>query len=240
MEKIINYLAILGLVFVVGEGYINNPVASQSILGYEPLRYENIPNTGTTSGGDGSKTTGNRGDCPPTNKYFTALIPQNNGINTLAEYPTLWFYSPYKQFTLNLVIEDKDSNNTVVNETYEINQGEGIVGVTLPEDALGLEVNRTYNWRVYLTCDPLVEASAAAASGVIQRVTTDEYLITHSSIKERIRLYAKQGLWAEAITTLIEARKFNPADEELQQNWSDLLSDSDVLLEDFVSEPLVE
>ncbi len=236
MEKIITYLAILSLIFIVVEDYIISPAASQNIPGYEPLEYD-PPINGQPETEPGNTS---RGDCPRTDKPFTPLIPQNNGINTLAEYPTLWFYSPYKQFTLNLVIEDKDSNNTVVNEIYEIKQGESIVGVTLPKNMLGLEVNRTYNWRVKFTCDPLVEASAAAASGVIQRVTTDEYLITHSSIKERIRLYAKQGLWAEAITTLIEARKFNPADEELQQNWSDLLSDSDVLLEDFVSEPLVE
>ncbi len=237
MKNIITYLATLSLIIVAGKDCINTPVASQNIPIYEPLEYD-PPNNGAPPVSS-SASVSPRG-CPDVDKPFTALIPKDNTINTIAEYPTFWFYFPYKEGTVNLVIESGDANNPVADVTYEIKQGEGIISITLPKNMPGLELNRTYNWRVEVTCKPGVEASGAAASGVIQRVTTDEYLITHSSIKERIRLYAKQGLWAEAITTLIEARKFNPADQELQQNWSDLLSDPNVSLDEFISEPLVE
>ncbi|MGB3691493.1 MAG: hypothetical protein WBG70_10885 [Spirulinaceae cyanobacterium] len=60
MKKIISYFVISSLIFVVGEGYINNPVASQNISNYEPLEYDppNPPNTGSPSGGKGSRTIG--------------------------------------------------------------------------------------------------------------------------------------------------------------------------------------
>lgn len=41
-------------------------------------------------------------------------------------------------------------------------------------------------------------------------------------------------------TMLIESCRSNPQDKELKQYWSDLLSDSDVELEDLISEPIVE
>jgi hypothetical protein len=116
------------------------------------------------------------------------------------------------------------------------------MGFSLPETAPPLEVNRAYRWQVYFNCDPNIEPSFTEVQGIVKRVAADKTLQTSltsaNSIKERIAIYAQQGLWQETITALIEFRQNNPNNPELDEYWSNLLSSPHVKLEDFISEPL--
>lgn len=208
----------------------------------ETLQF-NPPNNGAPEGNRSqtSANAGSRGDCPPVDKAITALIPQTNWANTLSERPTLWFYIPYQQGRLRIWLKDEDKNASVALLAYQVKDG-GIMGFSLPETAPPLEVNRAYRWQVYFNCDSDIEPSCTEVQGIVKRVAADEALQTSltsaNSIKEKINLYAQQGLWQETITELIEFRQNNPNNPELDEYWSDLLSSPHVKLEDFISEPL--
>ncbi|WP_414550760.1 DUF928 domain-containing protein [Anabaena sp. CCY 0017] len=240
MKKTSTYIFLLILTLVLGDRYLIHPVAGQN-LPKEPLQF-NPPNNGAPGGNRSrsSTNTGSRDDCPAVEKAITALIPQTNWGNTLAERPTFWFYIPHKQGNLTLIIRDEETTAPVAVLNYKVSNGGGIVSFPIPENVPALEVNRAYRWRVYFTCNPNIQPSLTGVEGVVQRVATNEAFTTSTiSIKEQIDLYASQGLWYETITKLIESLRSQPTGQELKQIWLDLLSHPDVELSEFISEPLV-
>lgn len=244
MSRIIAYISLLTLTLFLGDRYLINSVAGQNIPIKEPLQFK-PPNNGAPGGNrsGSSGNTGSRDDCPSVKKDITALIPKTNWGNTLAERPTFWFYIPYQTGRLTLIIKEEQATNPLVRVSYEVREGGGIMGFSIPETAPALEVNRAYRWRVYFNCKPNIQPSLTGVEGVVQRVAANEAwktkLIPNTSIKEQINLYARRGLWYETITKLIELHRAKPTDQELKQLWSDLLSNPSVELEALISEPLV-
>lgn len=247
MNKIISYICLLSLSFLLGDRYLIQPVFGQNLPPTESLKF-NPPDNGAPGGNRSeSGSTGSRDDCPNVEKHITAFIPPTNWGNTLAERPTLWFYIPYPQGRLTLILRDEETANSVprINRiSYDIDNGGGIMGFPIPETVPALEVNHAYRWRVYFNCKPNIQPSPTGIQGVVQRVAKNEaftaQLTANTPIQERINLYANQGLWYEAITTLIAFRRAQPTDQQLNQIWSDLLSHPDVELAEFISQPLVD
>ena len=143
-----------------------------------------------------------------------------------------------------LIIKDEDTGNIVARDNYHISKGGGIMGFPVPETLPALELNETYYYKGYFSCNPKNQPTKTGIQGIVKRVAMNEVLQTKltsaTRIKEKIHLYANEGLWYEAITELIESRRSKPLDQELDKYWSDLLSDSDVELEDLISEPLID
>ncbi|MBC1238835.1 DUF928 domain-containing protein [Nostoc sp. 2RC] len=245
MSKKIAYIYLLTLTLLLGDRYLIHPVAGQNLPTKEPLEFK-PPNNGAPGGNrsGSSADTGSRPICPTVEKDITALIPKTNWANTLAERPTFWFYIPYERGCLKLILKDERKSTIVAHVNYEINKGEGIMGFPIPETAPALEVNRAYRWQVSFSCEPNIEPSFTGVQGIVQRVATNEVLKTKltstTTIQGRINLYANQGLWHETITALIQLRKSKPTEQEFKQDWSDLLSNTNVELAEFISEPLVE
>ncbi len=245
LNKIIAYIFLLSLTLVLGDRYLINSVASQNIPTNQPLQF--TPPDNGAPGGDrsgSSANTGSRDDCPAVEKPITALIPKSNWGNTLSDRPTLWFYIPHKQGRLTLIIKDENTTAIVARASYEVTKGGGIMAFAIPKTAPALEVNRTYRWQVYFNCKPNIQPAFTKIQGVVQRVAISQVLKTKltsaNTIQERINFYANQGLWYETITEIVNSRRSNPTDKELKQNWQNLLANSNVSLENFVSEPLVE
>ncbi|MDZ8226756.1 DUF928 domain-containing protein [Nostoc sp. ChiVER01] len=245
MSKIIGYISLLTLTLFLGDRYLIYPVAGQNLPTKEPLQFK-PPNNGAP-GGNRSGSSGNTGSrpiCPTVEKDITALIPKTNWANTLAERPTFWFYIPYERGRLKLILKDEGKSTIVARVNYEVNKGGGIMGFPIPETSPALEVNRAYRWQVSFSCEPNIEPSFTGVQGVVERVAKNEAfktkLTSTTTIQGQINLYANQGLWHETISTLIQLRRSKPTEQELKQDWSDLLSNTHVELAGFISEPLVE
>ncbi|MBD2414874.1 hypothetical protein FACHB389_33715 [Nostoc calcicola FACHB-389] len=245
MSKKIAYISLLTLTLVLGDRYLIHPVASQNLPIKEPLQFK-PPNNGAP-GGNHSGSSGNTGSrpiCPTVEKDITALIPKTNWANTLAERPTFWFYIPYERGRLKLILKDESKSTILARVNYEVNKGGGIMGFPIPETAPALELNRAYRWQISFSCEPNIEPSFTGVQGVVERVATNEILknklTSTTTIQGQINLYANQGLWHETITALIQSRRSKPTEQELKQDWSDLLSNTNVELAEFISEPLVE
>ncbi|NJO63413.1 MAG: DUF928 domain-containing protein [Richelia sp. RM2_1_2] len=235
-----SYAAVLSLILLLGDSYLSNSIANQNIPINKPLQF-NPPNNGAPKGSRSSKNSGSRDDCPALEKTITALIPKTNWANTLAERPKFWFHIPHKQGRLTLILRNKTKSIQV---NYQVRNGGGIMGFPVPETLPALEINESYFYKVYFTCNPKNQPSKTGIQGIVKRVAMNEVLQTKltsaTSIKEKIHLYANEGLWYEAITALIESRRSQPIDKELEKYWSYLLSDSDVELQDLISEPLID
>jgi Domain of Unknown Function (DUF928) len=186
-----------------------------------------------------------RADCPAIGKPMTALVPPTNIGLTISERPTFWFYIPYQPTSANpvefLLINDK--NSTVYKTTLQLTSTPGIISISLPQNAPLLENRKKYNWVLSFMCDPANRLKDTFVKGYIERVSVNSNLKNHlekaSTPRERILLFAENGLWYDALTLLAEERRKKPNDVQIAKDWEDLLQSSEVQLKDIVSEPIV-
>jgi uncharacterized protein YeaO (DUF488 family) len=79
-----------------------------------------------------------------------------------------------------------------------------------------------------------------AVDGWIQRISPSSKLsqqLKQAPTKQQARLYAENGIWFDALTTLAELRLKNSQDAAIAQDWKSLLQS--VGLEQFAVEALV-
>ena len=187
------------------------------------------------------KGAGSRNDCPP--GEFIALVPGTNFGLTTSEGPTFWFYVPYsdnRKLQAEFWLRNKERKD-VYKETFTLQNTPGIVKITLPETVSPLVTEDLYRWRFSVICNPTDRLYYDFVSGGVERISISSDLekqLKGKNPRNRIAVYAQQGLWFDALTALAELRLANPQDKILAQDWADLLEQ--VGLEEIDSKPLVD
>ncbi len=198
-------------------------------------------------GAPGKRRTGaaTRDSCPAlenNNEPLTALVPGTNLGLTVAERPTFWFYVPYPptyRLSVEFWLRDKEENE-VYKETFPLTGTPGIVSIRLPETVPSLEVKNLYSWGFSVICNPAHRDEDVFVSGKVERVSLTPALksqLEAGTPRERIALYAENGLWFDTLTNLAELHRPNQQDEALKDDWADLWQA--VGLEYIISKPLV-
>lgn len=202
---------------------INTPVLFQPPPGEKPPE--------DTEGG-GSRDDGNscdrdivdRRSSASDRSTLTAIAPIGyNGLTTV-ERPTLWIDLPETsaQQAILLIKEGSDSNwqqlMTHWQQSINVKGKAGIIGIKLAQDAPPLEIGKNYQWVVALVCgdrpnpnDPLV---AAGIKRVAESQITTGVPTTLTQL-ERASLYAKKGVWYDALDILV-------AEKSSLSNWNDI------------------
>jgi len=141
---------------------------------------------------------------------------------TISNHPTFWFYVPYgnaDDFPAKFVLQDSDQKE-IYSTPVQLPETPGIIRVQMSSKAPDLKVNQLYRWSLQVKCDsPPVEAS-----GSIQRVALPPTVmqeIQAATPQQQIVLYAKHGLWFDALTGLAELRR--KTDQALTDDWLSLL-----------------
>ncbi|MFN6567159.1 DUF928 domain-containing protein [Dendronalium sp. ChiSLP03b] len=189
-----------------------------------------------------------RADCPAIEKPLTALVPQTNIGLTISERPTFWFYIPYQPTNANpvefLLINDK--KYPVYKTTFQLTSTPGIINVNLPQNVPALEIGKKYNWVLSYMCDPVNRLKDTFVKGYIERVSINSNVKNHlekaSRPRERILLFAENGLWYDALVMLANERRQKPKDAQVAKDWKDLLLSSEgdsKEIKKIVSEPIV-
>ncbi|QDL06566.1 hypothetical protein DP113_00375 [Brasilonema octagenarum UFV-E1] len=201
-----------------------------------------------------------RGQCPVAKPGLTALVPlieqptsvMNVWGQTTAERPTFWFYTPYAKgsaYPADFVLLDAESN-LVYRQDITLPTEPGVMSVSLPTSVSPLTTDKQYRWFLNVYCDsPLggsltehrqKQQSPIYVEGVIQRVNLKAAIvqqINQAQPRQQVAIYASNGIWYEALTTVAQLRQKNPQDVTLEQEWQDLLSS--IGLSDFASKPLI-
>ena len=155
----------------------------------------------------------------------TLLMPPTNQGLTVAEHPTFWVYvPPTSARNVFLKLED-EYQNYHYHTVLPLPEPSGIVGFTLPEAAPALDLNKRFKVSVAVMCGPMLDPSDPVVEGWIQRVEPDSTLIEqpgHSTF-EVAALYANQGIWFDALTTLASLRQSLPGDADVIDAWQQLL-----------------
>lgn len=201
---------------------------SQRVTAAEKKAKEGLP--GRRIGG------GTRGECAVKRpEQLIALVPENNLVLTQQAYPSMLFHIPQtsKPMTIELVVQD-DNYNVVYDKTLTKNGSDiqtdagEIINFNLLDSASlpPLVAGKTYRWYLSIICNPKNRSRDIVVDGWIKRVAVDPDFakkIEQASLAERANLYAKAGLWQDAITTLVELRYAQPRVSTLASSWTKLL-----------------
>ncbi|MEC4812652.1 MAG: DUF928 domain-containing protein [Scytonema sp. PMC 1069.18] len=176
---------------------------------------------------------------------LTALIPRR-GLGLTSRNPKFWFYVPSQgntSYSAEFLLSDKsDKGNQVYSKTFKLEKTPGIMSISLPNN-VKLDSNKIYQWKLSVIVNPKDRNDDCFIFGGVKQVplTPDvsDKLKSAKTARERIAIYAENGLWHDVLTDLAELRRQNPNDETLKSDWNDLLGHQDVRLEDIASKPIV-
>jgi hypothetical protein len=194
--------------------------------------------------------TGSRGDClskenmPP----LTRLVGSQQLHLTVDGYPTFWVYLPYSpqeapegEFSL------QEGDNGLYRTRVPLTATPGIIGIRLPSTVSPLTIGKEYRWYFDINC-PTPQTLAgdnapASVTGLVERIAPpanlESELQTAPTPLEKIKIYAKYGIWYETLTKLIELRQKEAQNSSVEKMWRDLLSDRQVGLENIIKQPIV-
>lgn len=208
-----------------------------------PIRFQQQEDDGSGRGRPGRRGgTGSRGDCPPVEVSLTALMPATNLGSSVEAHPTLWFYVPYKSGEVasgEFSLQD-EQNNDIYRTNFTLPETPGIVGFSLAS-AAPLEINKKYQWYVKLYCSGQKSSTPVFIRGWVERVTLKPELArqlqTVTTPRERIALYAQNGIWYSALSELAKLRRGEPQNATVDSDWANLLRD--VGLENIAQQPIL-
>lgn len=194
--------------------------------------------------GGGSRGCSVTGDSP-IDQALTALVPETTMGLTVEAYPTFFWYLPPTSATgVEFVLMDEKGEKVIYETTFRTKGEAGIVSLNLPENASlpPLEINNSYRWYFSIICNPEDRAADVYVQGWIRRVEPNpglaEQLATTTSDLERVQVYARNGIWHEAIAMLAQLRRSNPNDADIRREWEELITS--VQLENLAQVPLVQ
>ncbi|MDF5722109.1 MAG: DUF928 domain-containing protein [Rhizonema sp. PD37] len=201
---------------------------------------------------------GSRDECPAVATALTALVPLQEvqkvgkqtdesmieivGGLTASERPTFWFYVPYTRDLANLssefILQDSMGKD-VYRNAIALPPKPGIIGIPLPNTVTPLEVGKTYHWYLKVHCQQTASVPVYV-EGDIQRVNLDSRVMQQLAAadpQKKIIIYAKEGIWFDALTMLAQKRLSNANDAFVKEAWQSLLQS--INLGNLATAPLV-
>jgi hypothetical protein len=185
-----------------------------------------------------------RGGCASSSQLsLTALVPKNKIARTVSDYPTFFFYLPQTEAELAEFILEDESGNQIYQQDLTIKNLSGVIGVTIPANTNvpPLEVGKNYTWKFTVVCDPDDRSSDQLESGIVRRVELSADILRqleNADPRQKIFIYAQNGIWQDALSNLAAARRANPNAPVFQTDWESLLDS--VTLGEIAKKPIVE
>lgn len=191
-----------------------------------------VPSQGPTRGGCTIKD--------QKNKDLIPLLPQTKIGRTVSDYPTLFFYLPKTEAKLAEFTLQDDKGKQIYQTTLNINNSSGVMGVSIPtnKNLSPLQIGKNYNWSIALICDDKDRSADVFEKGIVRRVevSADRSQLQKADPRQKAVIYAQNGIWQDALSTLVAARRANPNDPDLAADWKILLDS--VNLGEIVDEPI--
>ncbi|MCP4698161.1 MAG: DUF928 domain-containing protein [Gammaproteobacteria bacterium] len=187
----------------------------------------NPPRTGMPSQRAGAGTRGSGRDKV---SALSVLAPEHIG-HVIAAQPTLYWWTPNVpnrpvKFTL-VKAKQQSPEDTIplMEETMKISKA-GILPLRLADYNVTLKEDVDYEWSVAIMSSPKRRSRGAMAIGAIKRVEPPSWLSTRlASVLPRQQpdLYARAGLWYDAIDSISQLIAAHPDDEWLKKARISLL-----------------
>lgn len=136
---------------------------------------------------------------------ITLLVPNGDSGLTTTDQPKLsWYLESKGMADMEFVLSHPEQAEPIYRQ--ELRSGTGLVEVSLPKEA-ALEAGVRYRWTVFVSCNG--GESQIHARSFVERVPSMAIAAASSSI-DQAGTYASNGIWYDALNTLIAAYRAEP------------------------------
>jgi hypothetical protein len=162
----------------------------------------------------------------PLDQLLTPLLrsPLSDPQLTISAHPTFLVYVPQTSAkAVELTLEDSNGKG-IYRTTLNLPGTPGIVSISLPTTASALEIGQDYKWFVSMVCQS-GSPEDSFVEGSVRRIQADSTLsqIDQAKPLDKVALYAKNGVWFDAVANLAALRKAQPNDPQVASAWKQLL-----------------
>ncbi len=174
---------------------------------------------------------------------FTATYPEGKTIpitmnvwgTTTQAHPTLWAYVPPLDPSIELQFLLTEGRNLVHRTTLQAPGQGGVIAIPIPTTATALTPDKQYQWTLSFRCKAPTTGQTTGSSAQIETVYIQASVfykpldsaianqLTPTPSRQNAALYAQNGFWYDALTTLATLRQQAPEDPTLQADWATLL-----------------
>ena len=181
--------------------------------------------------GTGTRT-GNK--CLATKIPLTVLTGQSSSLSlTTSSHPTFFVYVPYTSTEVSygvFSLYDEQTQQQVWNVVFQLSKQPGIISIPSPKDQKPLELDKNYRWFFELHCakNNAINQEPMMVRGKVKRVSSEgfETELGAATPLEKVAIYAKHGLWYDAIGQLATLQHSEPQNSQLKTLWVELLKAS--------------
>ena len=170
---------------------------------------------------------GSRG-CPQSIPVsLNLLVPNDHVGQTVSGRPTFfWYVSEPTSVPVEFALVESGVTQPLFVQQMEP-QKAGIVKLAIPENVAELVPGRKYRWSVTLICNEERPSSDIFIQSWVKRVPATaelaQQLATVVSDRDRATIYARAGLWYDALAAISTAQTANPQDPAIHGNFISLL-----------------
>jgi Domain of Unknown Function (DUF928) len=199
-------------------------------------RYRPSQNIQRPEGRQGGAT---RSGCMTEKFAFEPILPTSNYGQTIAAYPTIYWYLKNHKFSwarIDLYPSQNPAPEAVpqYSKTLKLSGDKPLNSFTFPSngDLKVLEVGQEYLWRVTLICSQLgfdddsADGSQISIQGAIVRTAIPSALQIKLDRATPYDAYAEEGFWYDAIHDLAIKRQEHPQDPQISRDWCDLMKET--------------
>lgn len=177
---------------------------------------------------------GSRGCNPSERTAITLLIPNDHNGQTISARPTFfWHISNKTSAQVKFTLLKPGVAKPLFVQRMQV-QERGIMKISLPKESSELAIGKKYRWSVSLICDDNRPSTNVFVQGWIERVSPSADLTGNLSalqtsanstnlLQEQGRIYAKAGLWYNALETLFSSYSANANDPSSKADFLSLL-----------------
>lgn len=195
------------------------------------IRFQQQDSDGSSRGRPGRREgTGSRGDCPSVETPLTALIPSSHIGSFVEAYPTLWFYNPYQSGEVTWAefsLQD-EQNQDIYRANLTLPSLPGIVSLNL-SSLPPFPLDKPYQWYIKIYCDRAKLSTPIFIRGWVKRIPLkpdlEKQLRASQTPRHQIAIYAQNGIWYSALTTLMNLRLAEPQNPSFQDDSTHLLGE---------------
>ncbi len=137
------------------------------------------------------------------------LAPKDHvGVTTLDRPSFFWYISAASEVPVEFALVEEGVPKPLWKQKLNV-QKAGVMRITIPQDAPPLLAGRDYKWSVRSICNPISPSAAPPHISWIRRVPLaaelQHQLRESTSERDRAFLYAKAGIWYDAVATTIQS-----------------------------------
>ncbi len=157
---------------------------------------------------------GSRGTGDPLPALYV-LSPNQAGQTSQEQPPLYWYLTQPTQARIEISLFQENQAKPLLELALKESPKAGIQKLQLAKEGAKLEPDREYQWVVAVVADPANRSKDVVASGVIKRIRPAAALGEQIAQADPARLpfvYAENGLWFDAVASIMGRLEAHPGD----------------------------